>query len=269
MDELSIAGGLRGSPVELARCLTSAEYAIANAEVVIEGEILPDIRVREDQNTGTGHAMPEFPGYNGPAHPALCVMRVTAVTHRKNPILQTIAGPGEEHVNLAGIPTEASILRMVNLSMPGRLLNCYAHSSGGGKFLVVLQFKKSTPSDEGRQRQAALLALAAYHELKHVIVVDDDVDIFNTNDVLWAMTTRYQGNVSTIFIPGVTGHVLDPSQSPGYNSGLIQTGTTCKTIFDCTVPYPLKDRFERARFLEIDDEKLERFLTPSDKPLTL
>lgn len=269
LDELSIAGGLRGAPVELNRCRSVDEYCIANAEVVLEGEILPKIRIREDSTTNTGHAMPEFPGYNGPAHPALCLMRITAVTHRKDPILQTIAGPGEEHVNLVGIPTEASILRMVNLSMPGRLLNCYAHSSGGGKLLAVLQFKKSIPSDEGRQRQAALLAFAAFHELKHVILVDDDVDIFNSNDVLWAMTTRYQGDLSTVFIPRVIGHVLDLSQSPDFNSSLIQSGTTCKTIFDCTVPYPLKDRFRRAAFMAIDDEKLEQFLTPSDKPLIL
>ena len=269
LDELSIAGALRRTPVELARCRTVDQNCIANAEVVIEGQILPHVRVAEDRNTHTGHAMPEFPGYNGPANPEVCLMRVTAVTHRGNPILQTIVGPGEEHVNLAGIPTEASILHMVGLSMPGRLLNCYAHSAGGGKLVAVLQFRKAAASDEGRQRQAALLALAAYHELKHVILVDDDVDIFNTNDVLWAMTTRFQGNISTIFIPGVTGHVLDLSQSPDFSGSLIQQGTTCKTIFDCTVPYPLKRRFERARFMEIEDAKLESFLTPSGKPLEL
>ena len=268
-DELSIAGGLRRAPVELVRCRTQQEYAIANAEVVIEGEILPGVRVREDGNTNTGHAMPEFPGYNGPAHPALPVMRVTAVTHRADPILETIVGPGEEHVNLAGIPTEASILQMVDRSMPGRLLNCYAHSSGGGKLLVVMQFRKSVPSDEGRQRQAALIALAAYHELKHIILVDDDVDIFDTNEVLWAMTTRYQGDVSTLFVPGVTGHVLDLSQSRDFNSRLIQPGTTCKTIYDCTVPYPLRERFRRAAFQDIEDERLARFLAPSRKPLAL
>lgn len=267
MDELSIAGGLRGAPVRLARCVSIAESAIANAEIVIEGEILPDVRVREDMNTNTGHAMPEFPGYNGPAHPALTVMRVTAITHRRNPILQTIVGPGEEHVNLAGIPTEASILRMVEQAMPGRLLNVYAHSAGGGKLLAVMQFRKSVATDEGRQRQAALIALSVYSELKHVILVDEDVDIFDSNDVLWAMTTRYQGNVSTIFIPGVIGHVLDLSQSPEFSNTLPREGTTCKTIFDCTVPYHLKARFVRAKFQAIEKAELERFLVPASGPL--
>ena len=269
MDELSIAGGLRGAPVQLSQCVSVDEKAIANAEIVIEGEILPDVRIREDANTNTGHAMPEFPGYNGPAHPALAVMRVTAITHRRNPILQTIVGPGEEHVNLAGIPTEASILRMVEQAMPGRLLNVYAHSAGGGKLLAVMQFRKSVPTDEGRQRQAALIALSVYSELKHLILVDEDVDIFNSNDVLWAMTTRYQGNVSTIFIPGVIGHVLDLSQSPEYSNTLPREGTTCKTIFDCTVPYHLKERFIRAKFQVLKKEELARFLVPATGPLQL
>ena len=73
------------------------------------------------------------------------------------PIWRTTVGPGEEHVNMAGIPTEASILDMVERAMPGKLLNVFAHSAGGGKLLAVLQFKKSSPADEGRQRQAALL----------------------------------------------------------------------------------------------------------------
>lgn len=116
--------------------------------------------------------------------------------------MQTVIGPSEEHVNMAGIPTEASILQMVEKAMPrGKLLNVYAHTSGGGKYMAVLQFKKSQPSDEGRQRQAALLAFSAFSELKHVFIVDEDVDPFDSNDVLWALNTRYQGDVDTVFIP--------------------------------------------------------------------
>ena len=101
--------------------------------------------------------------------------------------MQTCIGPSEEHVSMAGIPTEASILQMVEKAMPGRLLNVYAHSSGGGKYMAVLQFKKSQPSDEGRQGQFALLAFSAFSELKHVIIVDEDVDLFDSNDVMWAL----------------------------------------------------------------------------------
>lgn len=115
-----------------------------------------------------------------------------------------------------------------------------------------MQFRKSAPADEGLQRQAALLAFSAFAELKHVILVDEDVDIFDTDDVLWAMQTRYQGDVSTVFIPGVRCHPLDPSQTPDFSPSIREVGNSCKTIFDCTVPYKLKERFERSKFLEVD-----------------
>lgn len=261
-DELSIAGALRGRAVELAQGVAVNARAIAHAEVVIEGELLPEVRYREDRNTNTGKAMPEFPGYTGAANPSLPVVKVRAVTHRRSPILQHTIGCSEEHVNMAGIPTEASILGMVERAMPGRLLNVFAHSSGGGKLMAVMQFKKSGPADEGRQRQAALLAFSAFPELKHVMLVDEDVDPFDSNDVLWAMQTRYQGDVDTLFIPGVRCHPLDPSQTPEYSAAISTKGISCKTIFDCTVPFALKSQFQRCRFKEVD---VRRFL-PNFKP---
>jgi len=254
-NELGAAGGIRNKAVEMVQCLTINEKAIANAEYVIEGELMPGVRVREDQNTNTGKAMPEFPGYTGPACLELPVIKVKAVTHRKNPIMQTCIGPSEEHVNMAGIPTEASILQMVEKAMPGRLLNVYAHTSGGGKYMAVLQFKKTQPSDEGRQRQAALLAFSAFSELKHIIIVDEDVDPFDSNDVMWSMNTRYQGDVDTVFIPGVRCHPLDPSQNPEYNPLLKGKGISCKVIFDCTVPFHLKEHFQRSKFKEVDPSR--------------
>ncbi|MCK8114555.1 UbiD family decarboxylase [Anaerosoma tenue] len=254
-NELSIAGAIRGAAVPMVDCITIGEKAIANAEYVIEGELVPNVRVREDQNTDTGKAMPEFPGYTGRANPELPIIKVKAVTHRKNPIMQTVIGPSEEHVSMAGIPTEASIIQMVDRAMPGRLQNVYSHSAGGGKYMAVMQFKKSIPSDEGRQRQAALLAFSAFSELKHVILVDEDVDPFDSNDVLWAMNTRFQGDIDTIMIPGVRCHPLDPSQGPEYNAALRDRGISCKVIFDCTVPFELKDRFKRSAFLEVDPAK--------------
>jgi 4-hydroxy-3-polyprenylbenzoate decarboxylase len=234
-----------------------AAKAIARAEIVIEGEILPGERIREDAQTGTGYSMPEFPGYLGKAQPEIPVIRVTAVTHRRNPILQTLVGPAEEHTNLVGIPTEASIIKMVERSMPGRLANVYCHPAGGGKYLAVLQFVKRSASDEGRQRQAALTAFAAFPELKHVILVDEDVDIFDSNDVLWAMTTRFQGDRDFVAIPGVRCHPLDPTQTPDYSPSVPEAGCSAKSIFDCTVPFRLKDRFRRAEFMAPD---LSRFL---------
>lgn len=255
-NELSIAGALRGEPVKLVKCVSVNECAIANAEHIIEGEILPGSNnVIEDQNSHTGFAMPEFPGYNGPASHECWLLKVKAVTHRKNPIMQTCIGPSEEHVNMAGIPTEASILGMIDKALPCKLLNCYAHRSGGGKYLAVLKCCKKVHTDEGKQRQAALLAFSSFPELKHVILVDEDVDIFDTDDVIWAMNTRFQGDRDIITIPGVRCHPLDPSSNPLYTGSIRDIGISTKTIFDCTVPFELKDHFERAPFLEVDPAK--------------
>ena len=263
-NELSIAGAIRGKAVELAPCVTIDEKCIANAEYVIEGELLVGARVREDQNSNTGKAMPEFPGYTGPANAELPVIKVKAVTHRVNPIMQTCIGPSEEHVSMAGIPTEASILDMVERAMRGRVQNVYAHSSGGGKFIAVIQFKKTVPSDEGRQRQAALLAFSAFPELKQVILVDEDVDIFDTNDVLWAMTTRMQADVDIVTIPGVRCHPLDPSNDPACSWSIRDHGIACKTIYDATVPFNQKARFQRAKFMEVDVKKFLPDFTVQD-----
>ncbi len=177
---------------------------IANAEYVLEGYLCHDKTVREDINSNTGKAMPEFPGYTGDAKPALPVIKITAVTHRKNPIIQ---------------------------------------------------FKKRSKNDEGRQRNAALLAFSTFSELKHVFLVDEDVDIFDMSDVMWAMTTRFQADVDMISIPGCHCHVLDPSNDHALDPSIRVHGIACKAIFDCTVPFDQKENFVRSRFLEIDKDK--------------
>lgn len=251
-NELSIAGALRGQAVEMAQCLTINEQCIAHAEYVIEGELVCGQTMNEDINSHTGKAMPEFPGYTGPSKDNLPVIKVKAITTRRNPIMQTCIGPSEEHVNMAGIPTEASIIDMVERAMPGRLQNVFAATPGGGKFLAVMQFKKGVPSDEGRQRQAALLAFSAFPELKNVILADEDVDIFDMKDVMWAMVTRLQGDIDIINIPGVRCHPLDPSNDPACSWSIRDHGIACKTIYDATIPYNEKGRFQRAKFAEVD-----------------
>ena len=75
------------------------------------------------------------------------------------------------------------------------------------------------------------------------------------------MNTRFQGDVDIINIPGVRCHPLDPSQEPGMSPSITQRGMTCKTIFDCTVPFSQKNRFQRAKFLEVDHTRfLEKAL---------
>ncbi|MBE5858541.1 MAG: UbiD family decarboxylase [Butyrivibrio sp.] len=259
-NELQIAGALRGKAVELARCVSINETCIAHAEYVIEGELIPGLTMREDINSNTGKAMPEFPGYTGEAKGDnlpnyLPVIKVKAVTTRNNPIMESCIGPSHEHVSMAGIPTEASVIDLIERAMPGRLINVHAAPCGGGKFVTIIQFRKKNINDEGRQRQAALLAFSAFSEMKHVFLVDEDVDIFDMSDVMWAMTTRFQGDVDFIPIPGVHTHVLDPSNDPKYAPSIAVHGIACKAIFDCTVPYNMKNEFERCKFLEVDPKK--------------
>ena len=72
------------------------------------------------------------------------------------------------------------------------------------------------------------------------------------NDVLWAINTRFQGDADIITIPGVRCHPLDPSNDPDFSPSIRDHGIACKTIFDCTVPFSLKERFQRAQFLDVD-----------------
>ena len=254
-DELGIAGALRGRPVRLSQCVSVDELAIANAEYVIEGEVLPGVRIPEDRETGSGYAMPEFPGYTGSAVSKIPVIKVKAVTCRRDPIYQTCIGPSEEHVSMAGIPTEASILSMVEKAMPGKLANVYCASPGGGKYMAVMQVRKTQPSDEGRQRQMALLAFSAFSELKNVFLVDEDVDPFDLEDVMWAMNTRLQADADVVTIPGVRCHPLDPSNDPACSPSIRDHGIACKTIYDCTVPFDQRHRFHRSRFAEVEPRR--------------
>jgi len=198
--------------------------------------------------------MPEFPGYDGDANPAVNVVKVKAITHRKDPIFQTMIGPSEEHVSMAGIPTEASILELVDKAIPGKVTNVYNPSAGGGKLMTIMQIHKDDEADEGLQRQAAILALSAFKELKTVILVDDDVDIFDMNDVMWTLNTRFQGDKDIMVLPGMRNHPLDPSERPEYDPKSIRVrGMSSKTILDGMVPFDMKNQFERAKFKEVKD----------------
>lgn len=251
-NELGVAGAIRQQAVQLVDGVTVDEKALARAEYTIEGYIMPNERIQEDLNTHTGHAMPEFPGYNGDANPAVQVIKVTAVTHREHPIMQTVIGPSEEHVSLAGIPTEASILDLVNRAIPGKVTNVYNPPAGGGKFMSIMQIHKSELADEGLQRQAAILAFSAFKELKTVILVDEDVDIFDMNDVMWTLNTRFQANRDIMVLEGMRNHPLDPSELPEYDPTHIRVrGMSSKLVLDGTVPFDMRDKFERAQFKHV------------------
>ncbi|UQS84071.1 UbiD family decarboxylase [Bombilactobacillus thymidiniphilus] len=255
-NELGVVGAVRQQPVELVPGISVDEKAIARSEYTLEGYIMPNQRIQEDINTHTGKAMPEFPGYDGDANPAVQVIKVTAVTHRKDPIMQTVIGPSEEHVSMAGIPTEASILQLVNKAIPGKVTKVYNPPAGGGKLMTIMQIHKDTEADEGIQRQAALLAFSAFKELKTVFLVDEDVDIFDMNDVVWTINTRFQADKDLMILPGMRNHPLDPSELPEYDPKSIRfRGMSSKLVVDGTVPFDMKDQFTRAQFMKVPDWK--------------
>lgn len=250
-DELKIAGGMRGEPVRLARCRTVDALCIANAEYVIEGELVPDLMIPEDSTTHSGKALPEFHGYRGPARTSPG-FRVTAVTCRHDPIMQACIGSSEEHVNMAGLPSEASILRFLDSAVPGFVLNAYSPPCGGGKLDMILQVKKRTIKDEGNQRYAGLCTFSVLPEVKNVVVVDEDVDIFDPYDVMWALTTRFRPDKDLITIPGVRGHQGDPTEKRYYDPGLPDDGIAHKAIYDATCPFENKTAMHRPGFPDID-----------------
>lgn len=254
-NELQIAGALRNEAVQVVPGVAVDALGIARAEWIIEAEILPNQSMQEDINTNSGYAMPEFPGYNGSANPAVNVIKVKAVTHRRdNPIVQTTIGPSEEHVSMAGIPTEASILSLVDRAIPGKVLNVYNAPAGGGKLMTIMQIHKDNEADEGIQRQAALLAFSAFKELKTVILVDEDVDIFDWNDVMWTINTRFQADRDIMVLEGLRNHPLDPSELPEYDPARIRVrGMSSKLVLDGTFPYDMQKSFKRAQFKEIAD----------------
>ena len=89
-------------------------------------------------------------------------------------------------------------------------------------------------------------------EPKSIIFVDENADLFDTGEVLWAMRTRFSGDMDKIFVQGDVGGVLDPSQTPLYDPRVTAKGTTTRAFFDGTVPFHLQEHVARAQFKELD-----------------
>ncbi|RZU53883.1 4-hydroxy-3-polyprenylbenzoate decarboxylase [Krasilnikovia cinnamomea] len=244
LDELAVAGSLAGAPVELLPCRSVAAEFIADAEYVLEGEITAELAA---ENPDGEAATPEFLGYQGRAHPALPVVRVTAVTARPNPILQAVSGPGYEQSHLLGFGMEAAILDdLLRRDAPIRAVHC--HTSGGGQLMTVLQWAKRDAGDDETVRAASLAVLERFRMVKLVVGVDSDVDVESEQDLWWAMATRLQGDRDIVVLPDREGFPLDPSQHTGYSTTISADGRTAKTLFDCTVPYGQRHRFRRPAF---------------------
>ncbi|MEA3310165.1 MAG: UbiD family decarboxylase, partial [Chloroflexota bacterium] len=143
------------------------------------------------------------------------VFRVTAVTHRRDPIFHALLPAGLEHRNLMGMPREPTIFAAVN-----QVVKCtgVAITPGGCSWLhAVVQIAPQGPDDA---RLAIEAAFRGHSSLKHVVVVDTDVDIYSSQDVEWAIATRFQAGRDLIIFPAQPSSSLDPSagQVPGEKS---------------------------------------------------
>ncbi len=150
----------------------------ADAEVIIEGEVPP--HVREKQNP-----FGEILGYYQ-VEMKVPVLEVTAITHRKNAIVEDF-WPGQmDHWNLGGIPKEGSVFNVIKKNVPG-LRAIHLPASGCSRVICYISIKKEFDNDPNK---AAMQAFVEMPNLKLAVVVDDDVDVFNEREVLWAVGTR-------------------------------------------------------------------------------
>jgi len=214
-DELEIAGALHGAPLEVARCVTNDVRVPANAEIVIEGRILP--RVREPEGP-----FGEFPKYYGPKSDKP-VLEVDAVTMRAGPIFHTILGGGLEHLLLGAIPREATLLAHLRRSFTG-VRDLHLSLGGVGRYHLFVQLAKRAA---GEAKNVIAAAIGAHYDVKHVVVVDEDVDVHDAQAVEWAVATRFQADRDLVVIAGAQGSKLDPSTDDGVGA---------KMGLDATVP---------------------------------
>ena len=242
VDELEIASALRGEPLEVVRCETVDIDVPAHAEIVLEGRILPHVREPEGP-------FGEFPKYYGPRSDKE-VVEITAVTHRNHPIFYTIVPAGYEHLLLGGIPREASLFQSIRQTVPTVTA---VHMSPGGtcRYHAIVSIKKR---NEGEAKNAILAAFANSFDIKHVVVVDEEVDIFNMEEVEWAIATRFQADRDLVVVNGAQGSKLDPSTANGIGS---------KMGLDCTVPLNSEPmRYLRIKIPGFDTINLQEYIRP-------
>ena len=202
-DERAIMGGLLGEPLELIQCETSDLLVPAQAEMIIEGEILPNERAPEGP-------FGEFTGYSLGERQRE-ILKVKAVTHRKGAVFQDIAVGHLDHMLLSTISIEANLYRAVRAMVPSvKAVRVPA------PFTCYVSIKQRV---SGQAKNAILAVLGADLYMKRVVVVDHDVDIFNDRQVNWAVATRCQPDRDITIITNTRGSDLDPStKEDGYTS---------------------------------------------------
>jgi 2,5-furandicarboxylate decarboxylase 1 len=251
VDEMAIAGGLRGEGVALAPCQTIDLPCIADAEIVLEAEILP-----------TGWSYPEgrfgeFTRLMGGLHWNPLV-RIKAIAARKDAIYYALHMPWEN--TWLAAPTRYTAIRQA-LKTAGVQVKDINVTLGGCAFWhAVISIKK-----QAGEAKNALLAALSVMDLKHVVVVDDDIDIWNAADVEWAIATRVQADRDVLIVTNARGKPLDPSLAPT-PMGVVPT--TAKIGIDATIPETVpKERYERIAYAYADRAKIKDYESgKADRP---
>ena len=199
-DERHVMGGLMGKPLEVVRGKTIDLDVPARSEIIIEGEVAPFEREEEGPYG-------EFTGYSA-GQVKRPFIKVKAITHRKGAIFQDVCGgPHRELLLMSTIPMEPSILDYLQKNIPAvQSVRCPA------PFTLFVAIKKAR---DGQAKQVLLTAFAADMQVKHCVVVDDDIDITNNQAVIQAIATRSQASRDLFIVPGVSHDELDPSRQEG------------------------------------------------------
>lgn len=243
VDDYELVGSVMGESLRLAPSETwGHDFMVpADAEIIIEGEIPPNVREVEGP-------FGEFPGTYGPQR-LRWVIDVKAITHRKDAIYQDIFVGHPDNWVLGAIPKEGTLFNRIKGVVP-TVKAVHLPNSGCGRFNCYISIDKKV---NGESKQAALIALGECDFVKNVFVVDADVDPFNEQEVMWAFATRVQADQDVDIIKNVKGNTLDPSQTDDI--------MTTKMIIDATKPV----RRPFASRLEVPGEVREQF--PLDRIL--
>ena len=234
VNEFAYAGGQRGRPIEVIPSELHALPIPAHAEVVLEGEIMPD-------ETRLEGPFGEFMGYYASNATELPIVRVRRVYWRSNPIL-TLAVPSRppENFTFARATVKSAMIwdEMEKAGIPG-VKGVWCHEAGAGRLFNVIAIEQLYP---GHVSQAAMLAAnchAGNYAGRWVVVVDEDIDPSNIFDVIWAMSTRCDPPEDVQFIRRAWSTPLDPLlRAPPYHNN--------RGIIDACRPYGWKDEFPQV-----------------------
>jgi UbiD family decarboxylase len=236
VDELGMANALEKT--DLVKCKTVDLKVPAEAEFVFEGKITNEKATEGPflDLTGVVDRVRQQP-----------VIEINCITHRKNPIYQTILAGKNEHKFLMGMPKEPTIYNEVN-----KVCQCkdvYITPGGCSWLHAVVQIHK-THTDDGRK--AILAAFEGHKSLKHVVIVDEDINIYDLHDVEWAISTRFQADKNLIVLSNQSGSSLDPSGD--LSEG--KKATTAKAGIDATTPLVTTGKgYKKEDYIKVDLNK--------------